>query len=205
LLVEDAAEALGSRYHGRHVGHHGFLSAFSFNGNKIVTTGGGGAIVTSDKSLSERVRNLATTAKIPHTWEFIHDQVGYNYRMPNLNAALGCAQMEKAGRFLSEKRALAEMYLRAFTGTQIEVFREPAGGESNYWLNAVLLPRADLAQRNRLIEGAIEAGFGVRPTWTLMHKLKMFADCPRMDLSVSEDLEARLINLPSSPRLGRKV
>ena len=203
ILIEDAAESLGSFYKGRHTGQRGLLSAFSFNGNKTITTGGGGAILTNDEELGRLAKHITTTAKVPHRWEFNHDMVGYNYRMPNINAALGCAQLEQLPDFLNAKRRLAERYLRAFAGIQgIRFFTEPSNSQSNYWLNTLLLDEEFAGQRNALLEATNDAGIMTRPAWTLMHKLPMFTDCPKMDLLVAESLERRLINIPSSVMLG---
>nr|WP_249816587.1 MULTISPECIES: LegC family aminotransferase [unclassified Bradyrhizobium] len=198
-LVEDAAESLGSTYKGRAVGSRARLAALSFNGNKIVTTGGGGAILSNDEELGRRAKHLTTTAKLPHKWAFIHDEIGFNYRLPNLNAALGCAQLEQLDGFLASKRKLAAAYQRAFADVPgVRFSREPKGTTSNYWLNAILLDEAQAGQRDDLLAALNEAGFGARPAWTLMHKLPMFAQSPRGDLSTAEAIERRLINLPSS-------
>lgn len=202
-LVEDAAESLGSYYKGRHTGNRGKVSALSFNGNKVITTGGGGAILTNDEELGKFAKHLTTTAKVPHKWLFVHDQVGYNYRLPNINAALGCAQLEQLPGFIESKRKLVQSYRRAFEGVPgVRFFTEPDFAQSNYWLNVLLLDQADLAQRDALLEATNQLGIMTRPAWTLMHKLSMFAECPRMDLSVAGNLESRLINIPSSATLG---
>lgn len=201
-LIEDAAESLGSFYKGRHTGQFGKLSALSFNGNKVITTGGGGAILTNDEELGRRAKHLTTTAKVPHRWEFNHDMVGYNYRLPNLNAALGCAQLEQLPNFLAAKRALAERFRQAFSEIPgIRFFSEPANSRSNYWLNTLLLDDGCADRRDALLEATSAVGIMTRPAWTLMHKLTMFAGCPRMDLPVAESLERRLINIPSSANL----
>jgi perosamine synthetase len=201
-LIEDATESLGSSYKGRPTGSFGRLGVLSFNGNKIITTGGGGAIVTSDDDLGKRAKHLTTTAKVPHAWEYQHDRVGYNYRMPNLNAALGCAQLEQLPGMLARKRALAERYQAALAGISgLRCFREPELARSNYWLNALVLDDAVAGERAALLSRTHAEGIGTRPAWTLMHRLPMFADCPRMDLSGAESLEARLVNLPSSASL----
>ncbi|MET4477600.1 perosamine synthetase [Bradyrhizobium sp. F1.13.3] len=198
-LVEDAAESLGSTYKGHAVGSQTRLAALSFNGNKIVTTGGGGAILTNDEELGRRAKHLTTTAKLPHKWAFIHDEIGFNYRLPNLNAALGCAQLEQLDGFLASKRKLAAAYQRAFADIPGVCFsREPKDTTSNYWLNAILLDEAHADRRDDLLAALNDAGFGARPAWTLMHKLPMFAQSPRGDLSTAESIERRLINLPSS-------
>jgi len=203
VLVEDAAESLGSYYRGRHTGNFGRISALSFNGNKIVTTGGGGAVLTNDPELARRAKHLTTTARLSDRWNFVHDEVGYNYRMPNINAALGCAQMELLPDMLRRKRSLAGRYQQAFAGVDgVRFLSEPAGTSSNYWLNAIVLDE-DLAVHRDDVLGALnDAGYGSRPVWTLMHKLPMYSGCPRMGLGVAEQMQARLINLPSSARLG---
>ena len=204
VLIEDAAESLGSYYKGKHTGQWGKLSALSFNGNKVITTGGGGAILTNDEELGTLAKHLTTTAKVPHKWEFSHDMVGYNYRLPNINAALGCAQLEQLSGFLQRKRELADAYRQEFSEMKgIQFFSEPEHTRSNYWLNALLLDDANSNQRDELLTLTNGAGVMTRPTWTLMHKLPMFKDCPRMDLSVAKNLERRLINIPSSASLGR--
>ena len=198
-LVEDAAESLGSTYKGHAVGSQARLAALSFNGNKIVTTGGGGAILTNDEELGRRAKHITTTAKLPHKWAFVHDEVGFNYRLPNLNAALGCAQLEQLPGFLEKKRRLAAAYDRAFASVPGVAFaREPEGTTSNYWLNAILLDEAHTTLRDEVLTALNASGFGARPVWTLMHRLPMFAACPRGDLRVAESIERRLINLPSS-------
>lgn len=198
-LVEDAAESLGSTYKGHAVGSQARLAALSFNGNKIVTTGGGGAILTNEEELGRRAKHLTTTAKLPHKWAFIHDEVGFNYRLPNLNAALGCAQLEQLDGFLASKRKLAAVYERAFAHTPgVRFSREPKDTTSNYWLNAILLDEAYASRRDDVLAALNDAGFGARPAWTLMHNLPMFAQNPRGDLSAAESIERRLINLPSS-------
>ena len=201
-LIEDAAESIGSFYKGRHTGNWGKLSILSFNGNKTITTGGGGAILTQDDELAKRARHLTTTAKIPHQWEFVHDEVGYNYRMPNLNAAMGCAQLEELNLFLEKKREVAKKYQKAFQGMPgFKFLAEPSYAKSNYWLNAIVLDQANLSVRNEILKLTNSKGIMTRPVWQLMNHLAMFKDCPKMDLSVAESLEQRLINLPSSSHL----
>ena len=203
ILIEDAAESLGSYYNNVHTGNHGLLAALSFNGNKTVTTGGGGAILTNDPDLAARARHLTTTAKVPHKWEYCHDQIGYNYRLPNINAALGCAQMEQLPRFLNQKRSLAKTYAAAFAEVDnVRFFSEPDFAKSNYWLNALLLDSSVVGLKNNILRASNDSGFMTRPTWTPMHKLIMYKDCPRMNLSVSEDLCRRIVNIPSSPILA---
>ncbi len=201
-LVEDAAESLGSYYKGKHTGNWGKVSALSFNGNKMITTGGGGAILTNDVKLGELAKHLTTTARVPHKWKIQHDQVGFNYRLPNINAALGCAQLEQLPGFLKKKRDLSERYGKAFEHIAgVRFFTEPGYAKSNYWLNILLLEDRYSNQRDNLIEMTNNLGFMTRPAWTLMHKLPMFQNRPRMDLSEAESLEARLINIPSSATL----
>ena len=201
-VVEDAAESLGSTYHGRQTGTFGCMGVLSFNGNKIITTGGGGAILTNDPVIAQQAKQLTTTAKKAHRWEFFHDRVAYNYRLPNLNSALGCAQLEKLPDFLSRKRKLAENYRKVFANVPgLKFVDEPEGSHSNFWLNAVRLDEPGMASRDALLAVANEAGYQCRPAWTLLNKLPMYQDCPRAELFVAEALEASLINLPSSPKL----
>jgi perosamine synthetase len=202
-LVEDAAEAIGSRYRGRACGSFGRLSALSFNGNKIVTTGGGGAILTNDADLARRAKHLTTTARVPHKWSFIHDEIGFNYRMPNINAALGCAQLEQLDSFLRRKRTLAGAYIDAFRESGVaRIAEEEPHARANYWLVALLLDKPDEVLRDSTLDALNGAGFGARPVWTLMHRLPMYADCPHMAAPMAESLAARIINLPSSPKLA---
>lgn len=203
-LVEDAAESLGSFYRGRHTGTFGLIGALSFNGNKILTTGGGGALLTNNIELAQRAKHLSTTAKLPHAWEYCHDAVGFNYRLPNINAALGCAQLEALPRFLSEKRKLYESYKKAFADVDgIKLFAEPSGSNSNYWLQTLLFDSKYVDLRDKLLADTNNAGVMTRPAWTLMHKLAPFACFPRMNLECAEDLARRIVNVPSSPKLCR--
>ncbi len=198
-LVEDAAESLGSFYKGRHTGNWGKISAISFNGNKTITTGGGGAILTNDEELGYLVKHLTTTARVPHKWSIMHDHVGYNYRLPNINAALGCAQLEQLPGFLKRKRDLAERYKKGFEGIDgVRFFSEPDFAKSNYWLNVLLLDEEFSDKRDDLLEITNHFRIMTRPAWTLMHKLPMFQNCPRMELNMAETLEKRILNLPSS-------
>ncbi len=203
-LVEDAAESLGSTYHGHHTGTFGLLGTLSFNGNKTITTGGGGAILTNDEALANRAKHLTTTAKLPHAWEYRHDEVGYNYRMPNLNAALGCAQLEQLPELLALKRQLHQRYAQALAGVAgVRLFGEPANCQSNYWLQALLLDEGNVDARDTILAVTNGAGVMTRPAWTLLHALPMFAQCPQMDLHVAQSLASRLVNIPSSPFLAR--
>jgi perosamine synthetase len=202
-VVEDAAESLGSSIDGVHTGRWGRIGTLSFNGNKTITTGGGGAILVEDAALAERVRHLTTTGKRPHRWEFFHDIVAYNYRLPNLNAALGCAQMEQLPAKLARKRRLAAAFQQAFAAKPgMHFVAEPAGCISNYWLNTVRVDNTDRATRDGLLQAAEAEGWQCRPVWTLMHHLPMYADCPRAPLPIAERLEDSLINLPSSAFLA---
>lgn len=202
-LIEDAAEALGSYYKGVHVGHRGLIGSLSFNGNKIITTGGGGAILTNHPELAKRAKHITTTAKLPHAWKFEHDQIGYNYRLPNINAALGCAQLENLSTFLSAKRLLAEKYRQVFMNFRgLRFVEEPEHGKSNYWLNAILLDEVSIELRDELLQKLNKNGLMTRPLWDLQHTLIMYQNCPRMCLSVAENLQKRLIKLPSSVRLA---
>ncbi len=194
-LVEDAAESLGSFYKGQHTGTFGALGTLSFNGNKIMTTGGGGMIL-ADAVLGERAKHLTTTAKKPHPYEYIHDEVGYNYRLPNLNAALGCAQLEQLETFIKAKRALAAAYQNELSATNLAFVSEPEGCRSNYWLNAVVCE--DKAHRDALLETTNQQGVMTRPIWALMNHLSMYENCRRGDLSNAEWMEERVVNLPSS-------
>lgn len=205
-VVEDAAESLGSTSRGRHTGTFGRVGVLSFNGNKIITTGGGGAILTDDPELAKQLKHLTTTAKRPHRWEFVHDAVAYNYRLPNLNAALGCAQLERLPEFLESKRALAGRYRQALAGlSTLSFVDQPHQTESNFWLNAVRIAKPEMAVRDRLLGVANDAGYQCRPVWTLLNKLPMYEACPCASLTVAEALEASLINLPSSPKLNRSA
>ncbi len=202
-LVEDAAESLGSFYHGRHTGTFGLMGTLSFNGNKVVTTGGGGAILTDNPALARRAKYLTTTAKLPHRWAFEHDEVGYNYRMPNINAALGCAQLEQLPSFLAAKQRLYAHYRDAFAGVpHVRLMGEPDGCHSNYWLQTLLLDESVAGQRDAVLKASNEAGFMTRPVWNLMHRMKPYRDCPCAPLPVADSLERRVINLPSSAFLA---
>ena len=196
-LVEDAAESLGSYYKGRHTGTIGDYGALSFNGNKVITTGGGGIILCKTNEGGQRAKHLTTTAKVPHPFEFYHDEPGFNYRMPNLNAALGCAQMEALPKYLLQKRVLANKFNEFFKNTDFQFVVEPEYAKSNYWLNAVICNDAD--SRDQLLKETNNAGVMTRPIWQLMHRLPMFSHALRGDLTKSEFVESRLVNLPSTP------
>ena len=197
VLVEDAAESLGSFYKGKHTGTFGDFGAVSFNGNKIITTGGGGMVLCKTAELGARTKHVTTTAKVPHPYEFFHDEPGFNYRMPNLNAALGCAQMEVLAQYLTQKRVLAKRYQEFFTQSDFQFVVEPEYAKSNYWLNAVICP--SVQARDELLKQTNDAGIMTRPIWQLMHRLPMFKNALRGDLTHSEHVETHLINLPSSP------
>lgn len=197
-LVEDAAESLGSYYRGQHTGTFGRVGVFSFNGNKTVTCGGGGAIVTNDEALAKHLKHLSTTAKVPHPWEFIHDEVGYNYRMPNLNAAVACAQLEQLDEILANKRQLAEQYAAYFSNTDIDYVKEQQDTTANYWLNTIMLPTAE--EREAFLKATNDQKVMTRSIWRLMNKLPMYEECHCEDLTNSEWLESRAVNIPSSYR-----
>ena len=196
FLIEDAAESVGSKYKGRHTGTFGQVGVMSFNGNKIITAGGGGCIVTNDKTLAKKAKHLTTTAKVPHKWNFNHDMVGYNYRMPNLNAALLVAQLENLDNFISSKRKLANMYEAFFNSADYVFVKEPMDSKSNYWLNSILLKNKQ--QRDEFLDETNSSGIMTRPIWTLMNKLPMFEHAQCGDLINAEWLEERVVNIPSS-------
>lgn len=206
VMVEDAAESLGSWYGGTHTGNFGLLGTLSFNGNKTITTGGGGAILTNDSDLARRAKHLTTTAKVPHRWEYRHDEIAYNYRLPNLNAALGCAQLEQMPRLLEAKRLLHERYARAFAGIDgLRLVGEPERCRSNFWLQALVLDSSMADARDSVLAATNDAGFMTRPIWVLNHRLPQFQHAPRMALDVAESLERRVINIPSSAQLAMEV
>lgn len=196
-LVEDAAESLGSLYKNRHTGTLSRFGALSFNGNKIITTGGGGMVLCKHEPDGVFAKHLTTTAKVPHDYEFFHDSAGFNYRMPNINAALGCAQMEKLSEFLRQKRMLAQEYEKFFCGSNFSFFAEPSYAKSNYWINAVICPDGEV--RDRFLKESNALKVMARPVWTLMHRLPMFKNSKHGPLPVSEWLESCLVNIPSSP------
>ena len=196
FLIEDAAESVGSKYKGRHTGTFGQVGVMSFNGNKIITAGGGGCIVTNDKALAKKAKHLTTTAKVPHKWDFNHDMTGYNYRMPNLNAALLVAQLENLDNFISSKRKLANMYEAFFNSADYVFVKEPMDSKSNYWLNSILLKNKQ--QRDEFLDETNSSGIMTRPIWTLINKLPMFECAQCGNLKNSEWLEDRVVNIPSS-------
>jgi len=198
-VVEDAAEALGSLYKGQHAGTFGDIGILSFNGNKPVTTGGGGMIITDDEAIAAKAKHLTTTAKQPHPWEFIHDDVGYNYRLPNINAAVGCAQMECFAGVLENKRTTAQIYKQFFQDTDIPFIAEPAHARSNYWLNAIALKNRQ--EREQFLAYSRGKGIQTRPVWTLMTNLPMYRHCQCTPLETAQWLEDRLVNIPSSVRI----
>lgn len=201
-LIEDAAEALGTYDHGIHAGSIGNYGALSFNGNKTITTGGGGAVITKDPASAAKAKHLTTTARVADPLEWRHDAVGYNYRLPNINAALGCAQLEQLPSFLAAKRRLAEEYITAFADIEeLEVLREPPGAHSNYWLNTLLLHPGQAAVRQPILSAVNASGYQCRPFWIPLHRLPMFTGCPAMPLETAESLVSRGLNLPSSPAL----
>lgn len=202
VCVEDAAESLGSTYKNKHCGTMGSIGALSFNGNKIMTTGGGGAIITNDENIARRAKHITTTAKQPHPWNFVHTEVGYNYRLPNINAALGCAQLEYLPRLVEAKRRLAMKYQAAFESVEgVSIFQEMPYARSNYWLNAIILDHPDEQIREAILEMTNRKGIMTRPIWTPLHKLAMYEQMPKMPLKVTESLQNQIINIPSSPHL----
>ena len=202
-LVEDAAESLGSYYKGRHTGTFGLLGTLSFNGNKTITTGGGGAILTNNADLARHAKHLTTTAKLSHAWEFRHDEIGYNYRMPNINAALGCAQLEQLPGKLESKRNLFKKYQHAFASVEgISLFSEPKNCYSNYWLQTLLLDENQSKERDLVLEATNSAGIMTRPAWVLLNELAPFKDSPSANLTTAQSLARRIINIPSSPGLA---
>ena len=198
-VVEDAAESLGSFYNNQHTGTFGKIGILSFNGNKTITCGGGGMVITNDENISARVNHLTTTAKINHQWEYVHDEIGYNYRLTNVSAALGCAQMENLNYFIKNKRELALIYNDFFKSINIEFITEPKNSVSNYWLNSILFN--DKKERDEFLEFSNNNGVMSRPAWHLMNKLKMFESCQTSDLKNSIYLSERLVNIPSSVRI----
>lgn len=203
-VIEDAAESLGSLYKGKHTGRFGQAGVFSFNGNKIVTCGGGGAIITDDAGLAAKLKHLSTTAKQPHPWDYVHDAVGYNYRMPNLNAALGCGQLEYFDKLLAAKRSLALNYRELLApDDSVSWFDEPADCKSNFWLNAVVLDPGRADRRDTLLQGLSDRKIQARPIWRALHQLPIYKKSPRGGLTTAESLGNRVVNLPSSAHLAQ--
>ena len=196
VLIEDAAESLGSYYKTRHTGLFGEIGVISFNGNKIITTGGGGMIITDDQEIAVKAKHMTTTAKVPHPWLFIHDEVGYNYRMPNINAALGCAQIEVIDDYVKRKRQLAKQYGYWFEEKGYELYKEPIDARSNYWINSVVTKSRK--ERDLFLQYTNDHDVMTRPLWTPMHTLQMYERSRRVNLENTEWLESRLVNLPSS-------
>lgn len=198
VLVEDAAESLGTYYKGKHTGSFGKINAMSFNGNKIITTGGGGAILTDDEVLADYAKHLTTTAKVPHNWEYIHDEIGYNYRMPNINAALGCAQLEKLEQLLVKKKELTIKYEDLVAKLDgVKLFKQPVHSDSNYWLQTLILDES--INRDEVLAILNEKGLMSRPVWQPMHQLEMYKDYPMMDLEVTNKLKMGIVNISSTP------
>jgi aminotransferase in exopolysaccharide biosynthesis len=205
-LIEDAAESLGSFYGGQHTGTFGLLGTVSFNGNKTITTGGGGAILTNNEHLARRAKHVTTTAKLTHAWEYRHDEIGYNYRMPNINAALGCAQLEQLSSKLKAKRELFLRYRNAFKDIKgVKLFSEPVNCQSNYWLQTLLLDSNESKDLVNLLSATNNSGIMTRPVWVLMNELEPFKNSPKMELTIAESLSHRIINIPSSPNLVSRV
>lgn len=200
-LIEDAAEALGSKFMKKHLGTYGDMGTLSFNGNKIITTGGGGAVVTNNDSYAKKIRHIATTARSQLNYEFVHDEIGYNYRMPNLNACLGVSQMKKIDFYVNEKRKVAKYYKECFKNSNIDFFNETPNSLSNYWLNSIIFENKIL--RDNALKFTNENSIMTRPPWKLMSKLPMFNNCQRANLINSEDLESRILNIPSSVPLAK--
>lgn len=200
-VIEDSAESLGSFYKGKHTGTFGLAGILSYNGNKTITTGGGGMIITDDEKFSEKVNHITTTAKVPHKWEYIHNEIGYNYRLTNVSAAIGVAQMENLDNILEHKRETAQLYTEYFKNTDIEFITEPAHSRLNYWLNCIKLPNRE--ERDKFLEVSNSNGVITRPIWRLMNKLEMFKNCQTGNLDNSIWLEDRVVNIPSGYRIAK--
>ena len=202
-LVEDAAESIGSKYKGIHTGLFGKVGALSFNGNKTITTGGGGMLLFNDEELASLAKHLTTQAKVPHRWEFKHDHIGYNYRMPNINASLGCSQLEHLDEYIADKRATAKAYEEFFRNVdEVDFFTEPADSFSNYWLNVVILKDKDAQQK--FLQETNDNGVMTRPIWELMNRLPMFEHCQHDSLRNTIWFADRVVNIPSSVRMITK-
>jgi dTDP-4-amino-4,6-dideoxygalactose transaminase len=198
-LIEDSAESLGSYYKGKHTGTYGLAGILSYNGNKTITTGGGGMIITNDETFAARARHITTTAKVPHRWEYVHDEAGYNFRLTNVNAAIGVAQMEKITEYLQNKRQTAEQYAQFCRVNGIGFITEPKAAVSNYWLNAIVMENRE--ERDAFLAFSNDKGVMTRPIWRLMNKLEMYKDSPHDDLTNSQWLEDRIVNIPSGVRI----
>jgi len=202
IVIEDAAESIGSYYKNKHTGTFGLMGILSFNGNKTITTGGGGAILTNNQEIAKSAKHLSTTAKLAHKWDYFHDEVGFNYRLPNINAALGCAQLEQLPKLLKSKRILFEKYEDKISLLKgVRLFKEPSDCKSNYWLQTLLLDIPNKNKRDEILSLTNKNGLMTRPAWILMHKLKQFTSNPRMNLSCAESIVERVINIPSSSNL----
>ena len=201
-VIEDAAEAIGSYYKSKHAGTFGTIGIISFNGNKLVTTGGGGVILTNDKILAHKAKHLSANSKIAHPWNYYHDSVGWNYRMPNLNAALGCSQIEKIKKIIFLKRKLANIYYQNFINCkEFSIISESKNCQSNYWLNIISLTKGNTNLRNKILNYLVKKGYQCRPIWEPLHKLPMYKNCPRAKLVNVEKIKKKIIALPSSPKL----
>lgn len=202
-IIEDAAESLGSKYKNKHLGTFGDIGVLSFNGNKIITTGGGGALLTNNKKLAKKIKYLSTTAKIPHKWKYEYSDIGYNYRMPGINASLGCAQMTRLNSYVKLKRKLFNKYKAGFKNiSDIKIFQEPVSARSNYWLQTLILSNKIYNLKDIILQKTNNLGFSTRPVWKPLHKLQKFKKFPRMNLNLTENLDKRIINLPSSVYLA---
>ena len=205
-IIEDAAESLGSTYKSKHLGTFGDIGVLSFNGNKIITTGGGGALLTNSLKIAKKLKYLSTTAKKPHRWKYEYSDIGYNYRMPGINASLGCAQMKRIKSYVSIKRKLFKKYKDGFKNIKdIAIFQEPKYAKSNYWLQTIILDNKISHLKEKILEKANNLGFSIRPIWKPLHKLNKFKLCPRMEMKITENLEKRILNLPSSVYLLKNI
>ena len=201
-LIEDASEALGSKYNKKHLGTYGDIGILSFNGNKIITTGAGGALMTNNLKTYKNADHLSQNAKITHRWKYEYNDLGYNFKMPNLNAALGLAQIERLKRYITSKKKLFNIYKKIFSNNEmLNFFKPPKNLSWNYWLNAILLKSESIKIRNEIISKLNKNGINARPIWQLNHKINIYKDCPKMNLSNAEKLEKKIINLPSSAHL----
>ena len=205
-IIEDAAESLGSTYKKKHLGTFGDIGVLSFNGNKIITTGGGGALLTNSLKIAKKLKYLSTTAKTPHRWKFEYSDIGFNYRMPGINASLGCAQMKRIKSYVNSKRKLFKKYKVGFDNLKdIKVFQEPKNARSNYWLQTIILDNKISYLKDKILEKTNNLGFSVRPVWKPLHKLNKFKSYPRMEMKVTNNLEKRILNLPSSVYLVKEI